>query len=113
MADSEILKVAVKPVTRLAALDAIRGLAILAMLPFHVIIFSAFFSFFSSGIGFTEFSGMNQTFPAPIDFRPPLGTGLLFFNFVTGASLAASLARGGTEKSLLTRWRRVIFRYGS
>jgi len=94
-----------KEAKRLASLDAMRGLAVLGMLPFHLVFFGGFFALGSGG-GTNVFTAL----PFPIEFRPPLGTGLILFFFVTGVSLAASISR---KKSFIEIGRRTIIRYGA
>jgi len=90
---------------RLRSLDAMRGVGILAMMPFHLVFFGQIFTF--SGEGGIS---LVQAMPFPIEFRPPMATGLVLFSFVTGMSLAFFASQEKSKFSLLAG---VIRRYGT
>lgn len=98
-----------KPVTkRLASLDAMRGIAILFMIPFHILLFGQMMGGAGGGLG-----GIENAQLFVVDFNPPLGTGLILFFFVTGMSVAVSLARRRERQSPLELGRHLILRYGN
>lgn len=103
-------RVNVLPRKRLASLDAMRGFTILAMIPFHVLLFGVL------RMGLVVWGGEGGVWTLPelvvVEWDPPLATGLIFFFFVTGASLAVSLVRRSERQSTSTMARRVILRYG-
>jgi len=92
---------------RLRSLDAMRGMAILAMLPFHVLLYG--------GLALEEAGGeWGAKIPelSVVELEQPLGTGLLLFFFVTGMGLTISLARRSERQSPREIGRHVILRYG-
>jgi len=77
-------------VSRIRTLDAIRGVAVLIMIPLHLLLFGGG-SEWNIGGGLT-------VLPPPVDLTPPFGTGLVLFFFITGMALAvSSVQRGGTR----------------
>jgi uncharacterized membrane protein len=93
------------PKKRLKALDALRGIAILALLPFHMLVYGDFVGDVGSGTG--------QAMGLVVDWSAPLATGLILFFFLSGMSLAISLSHRHTTQSPFSIWRRVLMRYGS
>ena len=95
-----MLKLASK---RLKALDAMRGIAILFMIPFHIFLFSG-------GVEWNGGSGSNLLF---VDLSRPLGSGLILFYFVTGMTLIVSFASKRESQSFLGMFRHMLRRYCS
>jgi uncharacterized membrane protein len=89
---------------RVASLDVMRGFAVLAFITVHISVFAILFGLVNAQGGFT-FTPL-----PPATFEWPLATGLLYFFFVTGVSLAVSLSI--KKKSFSVFGRRVILRYG-
>lgn len=94
-------------VTRLSSLDAMRGLAILGMIPIHMILFGALWG--GGGWGTT---GGTSAALSVVTFEKPLATGLIIFFFVTGVSLTLSLARRQERQSFVSMTRHYLLRYG-
>ena len=92
---------------RLSALDAMRGLSILGMIPMHMFLFGALWL----GGGWGSTGGSSATLSV-VTFDKPLATGLIIFFFVTGVSLTLSLARRQEKQSFSEMARHVILRYG-
>jgi uncharacterized membrane protein len=90
-------------VKRLAFLDAMRGFAVLSMVPFHSILIVLFIMGFGAEVAERE---------ALVEFETPLATGLPLFFFVTGVSLVISLARRLKRQSFPEVARHVVLRYG-
>lgn len=93
---------------RLASLDAMRGLAILSMIPTHILLFGALWA--GGGWGTTGDTGLDLIV---VDFSKPLGTGLIIFFFVTGMSLTLSMTKRRAKQGFLGIAGRVLLRYGS
>jgi len=91
---------------RLAVLDSMRGFAVLGMVELHI-------GYLASMLGLIG-SGGSSFFkvPPPSTYDLPLATGIFFFFFVTGISLAVSIARRSEKGSFSTMARRVVLRYG-
>jgi uncharacterized membrane protein len=96
---------------RLRALDAMRGIAILAMIPFHIVIYGGALLWSGGGLSEQDLLHLTEQLVV-VELRPPLTTGLSIFFFVTGMSLAISTAQRRDEQSPLALWRHVILRYG-
>jgi len=87
---------------RLKALDAMRGIAILFMIPFHIFLFGG-------GVPWSGGSGSNLLF---VDLSRPLGSGLILFYFVTGMTLIVSFASKRENQSFYGMFRHMLRRYG-
>lgn len=107
MGDSSISAVK-SGVKRLASLDAMRGFAILSMIPLHVLVFGTLWA------GGGEWSVTSGEGPPlfVVELQKPLATGLIIFFFVTGMSLVFSMAKRRESQNLLRMERHVVFRYG-
>jgi uncharacterized membrane protein len=92
------------PKKRLKSLDALRGIAILAMLPFHMLTYGGYVE--------VDGGGTEQAITLLVEFDPPLATGLILFFFLTGMSLAVSFSKRREQQSPFVMWRRVLLRYG-
>lgn len=92
---------------RLSSLDTMRGMSILAMIPIHMLLFGVLWS----GGGWGTTGGISLELSV-VSFDKPLSTGLIVFFFVSGMSLALSLARRRERQSFSAMGRHVIFRYG-
>ncbi len=90
---------------RYKALDAMRGIAILFMIPFHIFLFSGGVPLDGGGGG-----SNNLLF---VDLSRPLGSGLILFYFVTGMTLIISFASKRKNQSFLGMFRHMLRRYGS
>jgi len=84
-----------------------RGLAILGMIPIHMLLFGVLW--WGGGVGTT---GGASSGLSVVTFEKPIATGLIIFFFVTGMSLTFSLARRREKQSFFAMARHVIFRYG-
>lgn len=89
---------------RLAPLDALRGFAILVMIPIHSIL-AALITMGVQGAEVAEREAL-------VEVQTPLATGLPLFFFVTGVSLTISSARRCERQSFSEAVLHVILRYG-
>jgi len=103
----------VKPL-RLMYLDALRGVAILVMIPLHLFLFGGGLGGMFEGGGGGGGGGFLSTIvlPPPVDLKVPLSTGIILFFFVTGYSLVESMFKREGKQSTLQMEKHVITRYG-
>lgn len=91
-------------VSRIRTIDAIRGVAVLIMIPLHLLLFGG-------GTGW-DLSGGGTLSPFPVDMVPPLGTGLILFFFITGMALAVTSVQKRGTQTVGRLSRGVVKRYG-
>ncbi len=100
----------VKPL-RLMYLDALRGVAILVMIPLHLFLFGGgLVEMFGGGGGGGGLSTI--ALPPPVDLKNPLSTGIILFFFVTGYSLVESMFKREGKQSILQMEKHIVTRYG-
>ncbi len=92
-------------VGRFRLLDAMRGVAVLVMIPFHLLLFG--------GGSQWDVGGGNAGALVPVDIGPPLGTGLILFFFITGMALAVISVQKRGSRSMGSIYARVVKRYGA
>ncbi|MDD1775961.1 MAG: hypothetical protein LUP94_01245 [Candidatus Methanomethylicus sp.] len=93
---------------RLHALDALRGIAVLLMIPTHLFVFGG-----GTTSIFGEGGSSQLNYMLPIYNARPWGTGLLLFFFVTGVALATVIASKRGIKPFSGIAKREIIRYSS